>query len=234
MRIRYSCVTWLLIACAATAAAQERIAGRAKITDGDSLQIGATHIRLFGVDAPEGRQDCRRDGRKWRCGDAAAAELRRLVDSRDIACVRKDTDDYGRVVAVCRRGNVDLGAAMVQAGMALAYRQFSSDYVDEETAARAARRGLWAGEFTPPWEWRRTQRATEARPASRDDGRATQPARTSNGCRIKGNINADGQRIYHVPGSASYDSTRIDESRGERWFCSEQEARRNGWRAPRA
>jgi endonuclease YncB( thermonuclease family) len=138
--------------------AQERISGRAKITDGDSFEIGATTIRLYGIDAPEGRQPCTRDEREWRCGDAAAAELRRLVGQRSVVCVRRDEDDYGRMVAVCHSGSKDLGAAMVSAGLALAYRRYSTDYVDEENDARRARRGVWAGEITPPWEWRRQSR----------------------------------------------------------------------------
>lgn len=51
-------------------------------------------------------------------------------------------------------------------------------------------------------------------------------------CLIKGNINRAGAKIFHVPGSPSYDQTQIDESRGERWFCSEEEAVAAGWRAP--
>jgi endonuclease YncB( thermonuclease family) len=51
-------------------------------------------------------------------------------------------------------------------------------------------------------------------------------------CRIKGNISENG-RIYHVPGSAWYERTEISASRGERWFCSEAEAKAAGWRAPR-
>lgn len=215
--------------------AQERITGRAKLIDGDSFEIGAKGIRLFGIDAPEGRQSCTRGGTTWACGDAAAAELRRLADGRSLSCREKDRDDYGRIVAVCRVGDTDLGAAMVRAGLALAYRRYSTDYVAEENAARSARRGLWAGEFTPPWEWRQDDRA-----GAHDDvaGRTTGDRPVSStaarpGCLIKGNINGKGERIYHTPSSVSYASTKIDESRGERWFCSEQEARAAGWRAPR-
>ena len=43
---------------------------------------------------------------------------------------------------------------MVLAGWALAYRQYSTDYVDAEAEARKARRGLWRGTFAKPWEWR--------------------------------------------------------------------------------
>jgi endonuclease YncB( thermonuclease family) len=238
--MRLTSTTCLLLGMAALALGaetacvpQERIAGTVKITDGDSFEIGATRIRLFGIDAPEGRQPCTRNSGPWRCGDAATAELRRLVGSREVVCNRRDEDDYGRVVAVCRSGNTDLGAAMVRAGLALAYRQFSNDYVDEENEARTARRGLWASEFTPPWEWRRNQRpAAPPRDTQRSAPSAPQSAPSGN-CRIKGNINGEGERIYHTQSSASYSETKIDVSRGERWFCSEQEARGAGWRAPR-
>ncbi|MCE3285344.1 MAG: nuclease, partial [Steroidobacteraceae bacterium] len=52
-------------------------------------------------------------------------------------------------------------------------------------------------------------------------------------CTIKGNLGPGGTKIYHVPGSHSYEATRIDPATGERWFCSEDDARRAGWRAPR-
>jgi len=51
-------------------------------------------------------------------------------------------------------------------------------------------------------------------------------------CRIKGNIGGSG-KIYHVPGTAAYEKTKIDAVKGERWFCSEDEARAAGWRAPK-
>jgi endonuclease YncB( thermonuclease family) len=205
---------------------QETVAGRVDVTDGDSFAIGATRIRLFGIDAPEGRQPCTRHGVAWRCGNEAAAKLRGLVGNANVTCRERDRDDYGRIVAVCSAGGVDLGAEMVRSGFALAYRQYSDDYVGEERAARAARRGVWAGEITPPWEWRRTPQADEG------VARAQPPTPGRSDCGIKGNINRDGDRIYHVPGSASYEETSIDENRGERWFCSETEARAAGWRAP--
>jgi endonuclease YncB( thermonuclease family) len=226
---------WLLLGAALlgvgaawTCVPQERLSGRVKITDGDSFEIAGTDVRLFGVDAPEGRQDCTRNGRPWRCGDAATAELRRLVGNATIVCRREDIDSYGRTVARCSNGGTDLAAAMARAGMAIAYRRYSNDYVDEEREAKAARRGIWASEFTPPEEWRRedsaTQTPTERTPAAQ--GRCA-------GCDIKGNINSDGEKIYHTPDSQWYDETVIDESRGERWFRTKAEAHRAGWRPPR-
>ena len=132
-----------------------------------------------------------------------------------LRCTPRDTDEYGRSVSVCKNGNTDINAEMVRAGLALAYRRYSNDYVDEETEAKSARRGLWAGEFTPPWDWRRESRAETTQ---------------KSGCVIKGNINQSGERIYHLPGSDAYDRTKIDPRSGERWFCSEAEARAAGWR----
>jgi endonuclease YncB( thermonuclease family) len=209
---------------------QERVSGRAQITDGDSFEIGSTSIRLFGIDAPEGSQSCTRDSRDWACGNEATRKLRSLTGDRTVTCTQRDIDDYGRTVAVCRSGGVDLAAEMARAGFATAYRRYSNDYVDEENDARTARRGIWAGEFTPPEAYRRAEA-----PAPRSSSDARLPAqRNDDGCAIKGNINGEGERIYHVPRSASYDDTTIDERRGERWFCTEVEARAAGWRAPRS
>jgi endonuclease YncB( thermonuclease family) len=210
---------------------QERISGRAEITDGDSLEIGPARLRLYGVDAPEGRQSCTRDGRAWACGNEAARKLRSLVGGRPVTCARRDVDEYDRVVAVCRSGAVDLAAEMARAGLAVAYRRYSNDYVDEENEARLARRGMWAGEFARPEDYRRDERAQT--PAQRRTGSAAQPPIRRDGCYIKGNINGEGERIYHTPDSSSYRETEIDAARGERWFCTETEARGAGWRAPR-
>lgn len=225
----------LLWATAGTLLAQERVAGRAKVVDGDSLEIGNVELRLFGIDAPEGRQSCTRAGREWGCGGAAAAELRRLVGTREVTCRKRDVDDYGRIVAVCRFGNTDLGAAMVRAGFAVAYRRYSDDYVDEEREAKSARRGIWAGQFVDPEEWRRENERAPSGGARGSQQAAADAAAQGrrDGCYIKGNINRDGERIYHTPDSPSYRDTEIDSSRGERWFCTEEEARRAGWRAVR-
>jgi endonuclease YncB( thermonuclease family) len=212
------------VACSSRGAS---ISGTAQVIDGDGLHVGGTEVRLHGVDAFEGRQTCLRDGRHWNCGEAAADLLRALTTGREITCSKRDVDKYGRTVAVCSNGEVDLGAELVRAGLALAYRQYGTDYVDEEDAARKARRGAWAGEFMAPWDERRGRDAQPAQPPNEPDGDLN--------CRdtgIKGNINREDEHIYHVPGSRSYDETVIDESKGERWFCTEEEARRAGWRAP--
>ena len=98
------------------------------------------------------------------------------------------------------------------------YRNCSTDYVSDETAVKAACRGVWRGEFVEPSRWRRGERLEAAAASNAGD------------CRIKGNISRKGTRIYHVPGGAFYARTRIDTAKGERWFCSEAQAQAAGWR----
>ena len=134
------------------------IAGPARVIDGDTIEISAQRVRLHGIDAPEGRQTCRRDAVTWLCGAESARALRWFIDGRRVTCRERDVDRYGRIVAVCHAGGHDLNGRLVAEGMALAYRRYSIDYVDEEDAARASGNGLWSGEFVPPWDWRRGNR----------------------------------------------------------------------------
>lgn len=199
-----------------------------RVVDGDTLDVKGRKIRLHGIDAPERAQTCRNAaGHVVRCGDAATKTLERLVRAGRLACRTIETDRYGRDVARCRAGGTDVGEALVEAGLARAYTRYSPDYADEEAAAKRARRGMWAGEAVAPWDWRRGERLAAATPDV-----APQNATPSRACRIKGNISGSG-RVYHVPGSRWYERTSIDPGAGERWFCSEAEARAAGWRAPR-
>ena len=142
------------------AVSAQTIAGVASVTDRDSLEIRGTHIRLHGIDAPEGRQLCTRpSGQRWRCGQQAALALSERIGRRSIRCVERDIDRYGRTIAVCSQDGVDLNSWMVQEGWAVAYRQYSRDYVGEEADARRAGRNIWSGSFVMPWDWRRGVRA---------------------------------------------------------------------------
>ena len=135
------------------------LAGRVTVIDGDTLEMRGERIRLFGIDAPERGQTCQtREGRAWRCGTEAARELDLLARGRTVTCEARDTDRYGRTVAVCIAGGVDLGSALVASGHAVAFRSYSKIYVQAEEAAKAAHRGLWAGEFEMPSEWRKTHK----------------------------------------------------------------------------
>jgi endonuclease YncB( thermonuclease family) len=132
------------------------LSGAARIVDGDTIWIGKTKIRLHGIDAPETRQECLgRDGGSYRCGEASTDSLRALVGSEPVLCEGDTYDRYKRLIAVCYSGTVNLNAELVRQGWALAYRRYSKDYISAEKEAQAAKRGMWAGEFEPPWKWRR-------------------------------------------------------------------------------
>lgn len=194
--------------------------GRVRVVDGDTFRLGSVEVRLFGIDAPETAQTCGRAGRDWACGTWATEALRGLVAGREVVCDGRGADRYGRTLGVCRAGGVEVNRALVRAGAAMAYRRYSTAYVGEERAAQQAGVGIWAGSAQVPEDFRQ---AGDAAPAL---------AEPEDGCRIKGNI-SDGGRIYHRPGQDYYAATGIDPARGERWFCSEADARAAGWRAAR-
>ena len=138
-----------------TAGAAETISGPARVVDGDTLVIGDVRVRLLGLDAPERGQTCARAGAPYDCGAASSRALEGLIGGRALACETFRRDRYGRALARCAAGSTDLNRALVEAGWAVINHRYPSRYRDAERAARAARRGLWAGVFQSPWVWRR-------------------------------------------------------------------------------
>ena len=200
-------------------------AGLARVVDGDTINVGDTRVRLEGIDAPESAQMCKRaNGSDWRCGTEATRAMRAMVEDRVVTCRNHGTDIYGRTIATCFVGGVDVDRQMVVLGLAWAYVKYSRVYVAEEAVARVGRVGIWQGAATPAWEWRAQVWKAKAEVAP-------------TGCAIKGNVNTEGSHIYHMPWSPWYDKVKIDGHPEKRWFCSEAEAQAAGWRpafTPRA
>lgn len=215
------CSLFVPIMMAAVAARAEVLTGTPRVIDGDTLAFGPRHVRLMGIDAPELAQRCG-TGVGWACGQWARGQMVRLTGRRQVVCEGAEYDRYRRLIARCRVGQTDLGAAMVTAGAAMAYLRYSQAYLVQDRAAHAAGRGIWSGPMQSPAAFRAAER----------QGKARSDSAPPVGCAIKGNISARG-RIYHLPGQPGYAATRISPSRGERWFCSEAEARAAGWRAAR-
>lgn len=144
-----------------------------------------------------------------------------MVLGKDVVCDNRGNDGYGRTIGVCVVGDVEINAAMVRSGYAWSFRKYAHDYDALEDEAHSAHIGVWQAETETPWDYRerRWSFALQAVP----DGR----------CPIKGNINRDGERIYHAPWSPWYERTKVNTQQGERWFCDEAEADAAGWRAPR-
>lgn len=210
---------FVLATVLASHASATTIEGKARIVDGDTLAIGTQLIRLHGIDAPENGQRCKRGSKSYNCGAEAENALKALIKG-SVQCSGDIFDDYQRLIAICTSNDIQLNKHMVLDGQALAFRKFSNDYINDEDSAKARRVGLWAGKFAPPWEFRAKKWASASEFAPDAE------------CPIKGNINSKGDRIYHAPWSRSYSQTKINTSRGERWFCSEGEAMEAGWRAP--
>lgn len=233
-------LTGLLLVSAALAGCERPgdLEGPAQVIDGDTVAIGADHIRLVGIDAPEKGQTCLDgEGRVYACGASAARALADLAGSASLTCRRQGTDDFKRALATCFVGGDDIQAAMVRQGWAVAFIRYSDAYTREEAEARTARRGLWAGSFVPPSEFRLCLREGGTTPAcSRgDEAPASRPPASGSappGCAIKGNVNGKGEQIYHRPSDADYERVVIRTDKGERWFCTEDEAREAGWRPP--
>ncbi|WP_206607761.1 thermonuclease family protein [Ferruginivarius sediminum] len=145
-----------------TQAAQGMRQAHASVIDGDTLEIDGERFRLRGIDAPESRQSCRHDGRRWPCGRDSTRALENRIGAATVRCKGDGRDRYERVLAVCYADGTDLNAWMVRQGWALAYRRYSRDYVPEERWAKAARAGIWRGRFVQPWDWRRGQRLAQS------------------------------------------------------------------------
>ncbi|MEH6648069.1 thermonuclease family protein [Sulfitobacter sp.] len=137
----------------------ETITGVTSVIDGDTIEVWGQRIRLHDIDAPESRQLCiRADGTSWRCGQQAALALSDRIGRQQVSCPVRDTDRFGRAIAVCVQDGSDLNAWVVQQGWAVAYCQYSRGYIPAEEDARRSRRNVWSGQFDISWDWRRAQR----------------------------------------------------------------------------
>ena len=196
----------------------EVISGAVRVIDGDTIDVGNSRIRLYGIDAPESDQTCTTEqGQVWSCGSWVTDRVISLFAGREARCERLAKDKYNRIVARCTVGGVDMGRELVAQGRAFADRRYADDYVLAEKGAAVRDVGLHASRVQNPSHFRQT-RAVARMPIDRD-------------CRIKGNISGNGVRIFHQPGQRDYERTGIRTDRGERWFCSVEDAMNHGWRA---
>lgn len=141
----------IAVLAAALEPALPPMAGQARASDGDSFRMGETRIRILGVDAPELAQQCdTAQGEQWPCGRVARDRMAALLASAPVDCQPDGTDQYGRVLASCSVQGRDLGATMVEEGLAIS----SGDYWREEAEAKKHGRGIWVGGFDTPRQWR--------------------------------------------------------------------------------
>lgn len=135
------------------------ITGRAAVLEGDTVEINGQKIRLHGIDAPQHRQTCHdRRGFLYRCGLKSKTALDLFLWRNEITCHILSSDKYGRKLANCSLGQVDVADWLVRQGHAIAFKKYSYVYINAENEAKKAKRGLWSGKFRMPWEWRDQRR----------------------------------------------------------------------------
>ncbi len=201
------------------------LSGPVHVVDGDTLIVADERVRLHGIDTFEKDQFCGGNGTPaWPCGAWVSDTVRARYEGRMAVCEQTDFDGkYQRVVARCTVDGEDIGRALVAEGLAFAYRRYSMDYDIEEKRAAVRGLGIHGEGGQIPERFRRTRQRAKAAIFLTD---------APEGCAIKGNISKAGQ-IFHMPGQADYDRTRISPEKGERWFCSAAEAEAAGWRKAR-
>ncbi len=228
--LRYRCKSSLLLVflliCGVSSCnkqssnSEHDLVGVIRVIDGDTFDVSGLRVRLHGVDAPESDQLCQtQQGGDWACGGWITKIVTDRYSGVPTTCTEMDRDRYGRTVARCFALGEDVSAWLVQEGLAFAYVKYSTDYVALERNAASVKRGLHAARLQSPAEHRKS-RVKGRNPPDKD-------------CTIKGNINAEGKRIYHMFGQAFYDRTGINTAKGERWFCSAAAAQAAGWRPSR-
>lgn len=193
-----------------------------RVIDGDTIEIeGGKKVRYIGIDTPE-TVDPRKPVQCF--GVEAFNKNKELVEGKRIRLEKdiSEIDTYGRLLRYVYVDDIFVNDYLVRQGYAYAYTyppdvKYSEQFVQAQTEARENNRGLW-----------------KACPVSTTIPTTTSislPAHSPNtNCTIKGNISSSGEKIYHLEGCASYNVTKIDEARGERWFCTEEEAITAGWR----
>jgi endonuclease YncB( thermonuclease family) len=129
-----------------------------QVIDGDTIHIGKLKYRFFGIDAPEIKQICEKDNTKIQCGVIAKSVLQNKIADKIPECVVKDKDRYQRLVAECFIGKESLSRFMVREGYAVAYSQYSKDFIEDEKYAKENKLGIWSMNFQAPSEYRKSLR----------------------------------------------------------------------------
>jgi endonuclease YncB( thermonuclease family) len=198
------------------AAASGDIEGRGTAVSGDTLRVGATTVRLNGIEAPEPDQTCAAaDGSEWSCGQKAKQALARVLSNGRVTCDVSGTAD-GHSSGDCKVGELDVAAELVRGGHVFATSGLFASYSGIEAEARANKAGIWDGKATRPSDYR-AQKWEEAKREAPD------------GCPIKGSVRGS-RRYYVVPWARGYERVQVSRSRGGRWFCSESEAQEAGFK----
>lgn len=165
MRFRLILAAVAAIWCVDAVAEPSAWSGTARVIDGDTISIRQQRIRIAAIDACELDQTGLRSGQTWRCGVVARSYLRKMIDGQHVRCDIIDQDRYRRLVGQCFAGDIDVGLAMVNAGLAEAMLRYLPvshpislvEYGEAEKRARDNGLGIWSAEIESPHLYRRAK-----------------------------------------------------------------------------
>jgi len=126
-----------------------------KVVDGDTIHLNGEKIRFAGIDTPEIKQTCIKDGTKNSCGIIAKQILINKIGNNIVECISEGKDQYKRTLAECFVNNQSLSSYLVRSGYAFAYRRYSKKFVIDEDYAKANQLGMWSMKFVYPWDYRK-------------------------------------------------------------------------------
>ena len=129
-----------------------------KIVDGDTIHLNGEKIRFTGIDTPELKQSCLKEGIKVFCGVTAKQILIDKIGNNNVECISEGKDQYKRTLAECFVNNESLSSYLVKSGYAFAYRRYSKKFIPDEDYARINKIGMWSMEFDYPWDFRKSKK----------------------------------------------------------------------------
>jgi len=129
-----------------------------KIVDGDTIHLNGEKIRFTGIDTPELKQTCLKEGIKDFCGIMAKQILIDKIGNDNVECISEGKDQYKRTLAECFVNSRSLSSYLVRSGYAFAYRRYSKKFILDEDYARINKIGMWSMKFDYPWDYRKSKK----------------------------------------------------------------------------
>jgi len=126
-----------------------------RVVDGDTIHLNGEKIRFTGIDTPELKQTCIKEGVIEPCGVTAKEILIVKISDNKIECISEGKDQYKRTLAECFVNDESLSSYLVRSGYAFAYRKYSKKFVSDEDYAKDNKIGMWSMKFDYPWDYRK-------------------------------------------------------------------------------
>ena len=126
-----------------------------RVVDGDTIHLNNEKIRFTGIDTPELKQTCVKEGIINPCGITAKEILIQKIGDYKVNCISEGKDRYKRTLAECFVNNESLSSYLVRSGYAFAYRKYSKKFVIDEDFAKKKQVGMWSMNFDYPWDYRK-------------------------------------------------------------------------------